>query len=579
MWTIGQLKERGKHCFRRNFWRTVLVALIVASIGGTQGGNAVRSIVLFACNLMGETAIATDAVHPAAIGSDRNADADSMWKENDPSQWSAGSYSFDDDDDVFEFNFGDDDFDFDDDDFGGFNPYGGEWDYGPNTPSRNDWWTRLQNGDTAALGMAMAFLSLIIVMMIILLILHILVDAFIRNPLFVGTQRFFIHNLKEPGMVADIGFGFDRQYKNQVRVMFLRDLYTIGWTLLFLFPGIYKSYEYRMVPYLMAEYPQMSKEQAFYTSKYLMKGDKGRAFLLDLSFLGWWILSGFTLGILGIFYVNPYYNTTCAALYEALKSIKGIPSYGQPQSNPYGQSAMNQGMSSMGQGGPGAQAGYGSNTAQPGYGNLNTQAGFGQSNRQTGYGSSDVQAGYGQGNRQPGYENSEAQQGYGQGNTQPGYGSSDMQAGYSQDSMQMGYGGSGAQNDAQMDLGASESQTSYGQVDSTMSYSGSEPPMEAGGQISYGDSDGQTVFGMTDAPQDEAAPAQDSDSSMIEDEKTEVPRVYEFDEGAANQSSAIQEDSFEADSATGQTDMFEAEPSAEQSDTFDESVSTDRREY
>ena len=84
---------------------------------------------------------------------------------------------------------------------------------------------------------------------------------------------------------------------------------------------------------------------------------------------------------------------------------------------------------------------------------------------------------------------------------------------------------------------------------------------------------------MADAPQDEAAPAQDSDSSMIEDEKTEVPRVYEFDEAAANQSSTIQEDSFEADSATGQTDMFEAEPSAEQSDTFDESVSTDRREY
>ena len=62
----------------------------------------------------------------------------------------------------------------------------------------------------------------------------------------------------------------------------------------------------------------MTKEQAFAESKRMMQGQKWKAFVLDLSFIGWYILSGLTLGILAIFYVSPYVNATHAALYEAL---------------------------------------------------------------------------------------------------------------------------------------------------------------------------------------------------------------------------------------------------------------------
>jgi uncharacterized membrane protein len=51
----------------------------------------------------------------------------------------------------------------------------------------------------------------------------------------------------------------------------------------------------------------------------MMDGQKLNAFILDLSFIGWYILSNITLGILGIFYVNPYLNSTHAALFEALR--------------------------------------------------------------------------------------------------------------------------------------------------------------------------------------------------------------------------------------------------------------------
>ena len=70
----------------------------------------------------------------------------------------------------------------------------------------------------------------------------------------------------------------------------------------------------------------MTKEQAFEESKRMMQGQKWKAFVLDLSFIGWNILSALTLGILGIFYVQPYMDATHAALYEALR-------YGMPYNN------------------------------------------------------------------------------------------------------------------------------------------------------------------------------------------------------------------------------------------------------
>ena len=79
-----------------------------------------------------------------------------------------------------------------------------------------------------------------------------------------------------------------------------------------------------MIPYLLADNPQMTKEQAFAESKRMMKGQKWRTFVLDLSFIGWNILTLVTFGILGIFYVLPYMNEANAALYETLR-------YGMPQ--------------------------------------------------------------------------------------------------------------------------------------------------------------------------------------------------------------------------------------------------------
>ena len=74
-----------------------------------------------------------------------------------------------------------------------------------------------------------------------------------------------------------------------------------------------------MVPYILAENPDMSREEVFALSKQMMKGNKWDAFVLDLSFILWDILGACTLGILHIFYIEPYKRLTDAGLYQALK--------------------------------------------------------------------------------------------------------------------------------------------------------------------------------------------------------------------------------------------------------------------
>lgn len=158
----------------------------------------------------------------------------------------------------------------------------------------------------------------VLIALTIFMAVGIVINAFVINPLLTGIRRFFSHELKDSTKVREVAFAFDHSYMNVVKTMFFRDLYTFFWSLLLIIPGIVKGYEYRMIPYLLGDDPEMSKEEAFARSKEMMNGQKWNAFVLDLSFIGWNILSLFTLGLLSVFYVAPYENLTHAALYNRL---------------------------------------------------------------------------------------------------------------------------------------------------------------------------------------------------------------------------------------------------------------------
>jgi len=76
-------------------------------------------------------------------------------------------------------------------------------------------------------------------------------------------------------------------------------------------------YRYRLSYYFLLDHPDMGPLQAITASKRAMKGNKWKLFVLDLSFLGWFILSSITYGILGI-WVYPYYYATLANFYDCV---------------------------------------------------------------------------------------------------------------------------------------------------------------------------------------------------------------------------------------------------------------------
>lgn len=296
MWTRRELKEKGKFAFKQNYWKAVLVAILFTLVVGGMGSAGGSSF-------------------GSGVSEGMSEAAEEAKSETD---------------DVLD---GVDDY------------YDGEDSY-EDEATAEDWTQGIMNGEIedpakfsktdiiaiAVAGVVMVVIGLIIVALVLV------IDVFVANPLEVGIRRFFTQNLNQPAGVKEITYAFDKNYKNIAKTMFYRDLYTFLWSLLFIIPGIVKAYEYRMIPYLLAENPEMSKEEAFAASKQMMDGQKWRTFVLDLSFFGWIILSGLTCGILSIFYVNPYMFSTQAALYEALRygnaqGIGGIVD--QPQSTNY----------------------------------------------------------------------------------------------------------------------------------------------------------------------------------------------------------------------------------------------------
>lgn len=99
----------------------------------------------------------------------------------------------------------------------------------------------------------------------------------------------------------------------------LKWLFTGLWSLLFVIPGIVKSYSYAMTMYIMQDHPELSGNDAITKSRQMMDGHKFDLFILDLSFIGWYLLGALTFSILIIFYVEPYRQVTRTNFYEQLR--------------------------------------------------------------------------------------------------------------------------------------------------------------------------------------------------------------------------------------------------------------------
>ncbi|MBR2764784.1 MAG: DUF975 family protein [Lachnospiraceae bacterium] len=278
MWTRKELKEKGKLSFKRNYWKAVLVSLLLVfmvrgavnfGFGGRGGSNESEV-----------NAVTTQAEQSEAVGKEQDIieipeiilNPSDIIGSDDPDSIPVGF---------------------------------------------TDFLIELRNtiGGIGIFALVVGGILLFIVLFIVIAAIH----AFLFNPLEAGTARFFVRNLNDKAEIRELAYCYDHGYLNVVKTVFLRDLYIVLWGLLLIIPGIIKSYEYRMVNYILAENPEMNTKEVFAMSRDMMRGNKWRAFVLDLSFLGWHLLSLITIGLAGIFYVFPYRNMTNAALYEYLR--------------------------------------------------------------------------------------------------------------------------------------------------------------------------------------------------------------------------------------------------------------------
>ena len=151
--------------------------------------------------------------------------------------------------------------------------------------------------------------------------LYYLLLFFVVLPLVLGYANALLRLLTrgEDDVLGNMSRIATKNYWHKVWGMFLMDLFIFLWSLLFIIPGIIKSFSYAMTPFILEENPELSANEAIDRSRAMMKGHKFDYFWLLLSFIGWGFLCIFTLGI-GLLWLTPYMQTAVASFYEDVKA-------------------------------------------------------------------------------------------------------------------------------------------------------------------------------------------------------------------------------------------------------------------
>lgn len=141
------------------------------------------------------------------------------------------------------------------------------------------------------------------------------------GPLEYGQAYIFLKQARDrqPVQLGDMFRGFQDDFGGTFLIGFLSQLFVALWSLLFLIPGIVKSYAYSMAYYVKLDHPDYGWKACIDESRRLMNGHKWEKFVLDLSFLGWILVGALCLGV-GTLWVTPYMAATEAQFYEYVRS-------------------------------------------------------------------------------------------------------------------------------------------------------------------------------------------------------------------------------------------------------------------
>ena len=176
-------------------------------------------------------------------------------------------------------------------------------------------------GNIFAANWLMALVALLIVSLIMSAVSFTGIGELILiGPLGFGLAVIFLSLArgKESVDFADLFKGFtDGGFVRLLLLGLLQYIFIFLWSLLFLIPGIVKTYSYSMSYYLAIDHPDWDWNQCITESRRIMNGNKWKLFVLDLSFIGWYIVGMLACGI-GVLWVYPYNEAARAEFYQEL---------------------------------------------------------------------------------------------------------------------------------------------------------------------------------------------------------------------------------------------------------------------
>lgn len=187
--------------------------------------------------------------------------------------------------------------------------------------------------------------------LLIALVIELIISITIGGAIQLGYAKFNIHLVERKAV--SVGEMFSQMHRLWAGfcLKFLTFLYTFLWSLLFYIPGIIKGLSYSMAPYILAESPELTANEAISESGRLMMGNKWRLFCLSISFIGWtllcalptilltqvatfavlitgnynavaWAIPGFLLSAIGSFFLGTYQEAAVAAFYRDIAWYK-----------------------------------------------------------------------------------------------------------------------------------------------------------------------------------------------------------------------------------------------------------------
>lgn len=145
------------------------------------------------------------------------------------------------------------------------------------------------------------------------------ITLFVGNAADVGLAHYFILNTDSEPSFADAFYGFKVKYLRNIGTLLLVSIKTVLWSCLLLIPGIIKSIEYSIIPYILADDAEISSKEAFKKAKEMMQGNKWRLCKLYISFFSWFVLCVVTCGV-GTPFLLPYVSAANAEFYAELKN-------------------------------------------------------------------------------------------------------------------------------------------------------------------------------------------------------------------------------------------------------------------